>query len=192
MVIQIDMHLHIEGRSPCSVLKLEELYDTLSPHIGGLCITDHWNIKPIKNLYLPERKVFFGVEVSSDLGDILAYGINMIPSKNLTPRQIIDFIHRQGGIAVCAHPFSSRHSAFGDNVYDYNFDAIEINGAIGNQANNMAKEAARSLHLPTIGGSDAHSKEQLNTIATRFNKQINSILDIIREVKNNNCEVVKI
>jgi hypothetical protein len=174
------------------VLQAEELYDNLSPYIGGLCITDHWHIRPIKRLYLPERKLFFGVEVSSDLGDILAYGINMLPSRNLTPRQIIDFIHRQGGIAVCAHPFSNRHSAFGDKLYNYSFDAIEINGAIGNQANKMAKEAARSLNLPIIGGSDAHSKKQLNTIATKFNKEIDSISDIIREIKNKNCKIVKL
>ncbi|TXT58243.1 MAG: hypothetical protein BAJALOKI2v1_410025 [Promethearchaeota archaeon] len=188
----IDMHLHIESRSSCSILKVEELFDNLSPRIEGICITDHEILKPIKKLYIPERRILFGVELRSDLGDILAYGLENLPSKGLNPRQTIKFIHQQNGVAVCAHPFSNRHLAFGEKVYDYNFDAIEINGAIGKQANKRAKEAATIMNLPIIGGSDAHSKEQLNTIATKFQNEITSITEIVHAIKNGECEVIRV
>lgn len=189
----IDMHLHIEGRSHCSVLPLEELYRGLSPKLNGICITDHGIIDQIRHLHLEEFKVFYGVELWSNKGDILAYGIeHILPSKDLRAKDIIGFIHHHGGIAVAAHPFSNRHNAFHDSVYDFEFDAIEINGAIGKKENEMARQAAESLGLPLIGGSDAHSIKQLNTVATEFENEISSIEDIVKSIKNRKCKPIRI
>jgi hypothetical protein len=146
----------------------------------------------IKTVLFEEFNTFFGVEVASTEGDILAYGITMVPSKGLRASQIISSIHRQGGIAVAAHPFSNRHLAFHDTVYNYNFDAIEINGSIGKSNNEKARRAAKSMGLPLIGGSDAHSKDQLNTIATLFRKPINSMGDIVKAIKEKECKAVRV
>lgn len=189
----IDLHLHIEGRSHCSVLPCEDLYRGLSPQLDGICITDHEVIEKIRHLHLQEFKIFYGVELSSDAGDILAYGIkHILPSKNLRAGEIIEFIHQHDGIAVAAHPFSTRHNAFHDSVYNYDFDAIEINGAIGKKANEMARQAAQSMDLPMTGGSDAHSIKQLNTVATKFEDNIESIEGIVKAIKNKKCKPIRI
>ncbi|TFG00747.1 MAG: hypothetical protein EU541_01370 [Promethearchaeota archaeon] len=189
----IDLHIHIEGRSHCSHLSLQELYRGLSPKLDGICITDHEVIDKIRHLHFQEFSVFYGVELWSDKGDILAYGLkNILPSKDLRAKEIIDFIHHHNGIAVAAHPFSSRHNAFHESVYDYSFDAIEINGAIGKNENKLARQAAESLGLPLTGGSDAHSINQLNTVATEFENGINSIEDIVKAIKNKKCKPVRI
>ncbi|MFX1256571.1 MAG: PHP-associated domain-containing protein [Promethearchaeota archaeon] len=188
----IDMHIHLKNRSPCSIMSEHELFDKISPRLNGLCITDHWILKPFNLSYFSDIKVFFGAEITCDMGDLLAYGIKLLPSKNLTAKEMIDFIHKQGGIAVCAHPFSNRHYAFGENVYDFDFDAIEINGAIGKKYNKMAESAAIIMDLPTIGGSDAHSPTQLNTFGTKFESAIHSMLDIISSIKANKCKVVRV
>ena len=186
------MHIHLSGRSSCSILSEQQLYNNLSPRLKGICITDHWVLKPIKHLNFYEFQVFFGVELTSNLGDILTYGLKRLPSKDLTARQMIKFIHEQSAVAVCAHPFSNRHYAFGDKVYDYDFDAIELNGAIGKNANELAKRASKVMNIPTIGGSDSHSKDQLNTMATQFKNPIKSISDIIYAIEKGECKAVHI
>ncbi len=186
------MHIHLKDRSPCSILSIEELYRFLSPRLDGICITDHWVLQEIKGISFEEVKTFFRVELTSREGDILAYNLNMMPSKNLGATQVIDFIHRQGGIAVAAHPFSNRHIAFYDAVFNYNFDAIEINGSIGKSSNEKARRAANKMDIPLIGGSDSHSKTQLNTVATKFKNKIYSLSDIIKEIKDKDCKIIRI
>ena len=186
------MHIHLSGRSQCSILSIDQLFNGISHKIDGICITDHWILKPIKFLTFYELKTFFGVEITSDLGDILAYGIKTVPPKGLKTKETIDYIHKQGGVAVCAHPFSNRHIAFGDKVFDFNFDAIEINGSIGKKYNNLAKRAATIMDLPTTGGSDAHSNSQLNTYCTKFFNPVFSADDIVKAIKTKECKAIRL
>lgn len=186
------MHIHIRERSPCSILSLDELYESISPHLDGICITDHGVLKKITYLPSSSVKTFFGVELSSREGDILAYGLNMVPSKDLDAKKIIRYIHHQRGVAIAAHPFSNRHYAFHDSVFDYEFDALEINGSIPKSSNEKAKMAANEMDIPLIGGSDAHSEHQLNSIATKFDNPINSINDIVRAIKERECSPIRL
>ncbi|MGV9173133.1 MAG: PHP domain-containing protein [Promethearchaeia archaeon] len=188
----IDMHIHLSGRSSCSILSEQQLYNNLSPRLDGICITDHWVLKPLKHMSFYGFQVYFGVELRCNLGDILAYGLKRLPSRDLNAHRMIRFIHEQNAVAVCAHPFSTRHAAFGERVYDFNFDAIELNGAIGKNANQQAMVASKIMAIPTIGGSDSHSKDQLNTIATQFEAPISSLANIKNAIKNGKCKAVHI
>ena len=188
----IDMHIHLKNRSPCSIIGIEQLMASLSQKISGICITDHWKVSPIKNLSNYGFKVFFGMEITSEEGDILAYGIKNVPSRILPAQEVIDIIHKQGGVAVCAHPFSSGHMSFYENFYDFNFDAIEINGAMGKRTKELASKAAKISELPTIGGSDAHSVKQLNSMGTKFSVSIRSVSDIVEAIKTKKCRAIRI
>lgn len=189
----IDMHIHLKYRSKCSNLCAEDLNYRLSRRIVGICITDHWKLDAKKyNPFDDDIKVFYGVEIDCNLGDILAFGIKQLPSKNLSPEHYIEYIHKQGGVAVCAHPFTNRHQGFGEKVYRFNFDAIEINGALDENYHAMAEKAASIMGIPTIGGSDAHSVNQLNTIGTKFDVPITSIKDIVNAIKDKKCRAVRI
>ena len=188
------MHLHLQYRSRCSNLSINDLYNNLSEKFDGICITDHWRLKPIINNPFQDTMVFVGVEITCIMGDVLAYGIQSAPirNKHLNAKKVIDLIHNQGGIAVCAHPYSNRHHGFADYVFDYEFDAIEVNGALDKKYKDMAKNAASIMDIPVIGGSDAHSVRQLNTVGTKFEMPINTIEDIVIAVKKKKCKVVKI
>lgn len=188
----IDMHVHLANRSRCSNLSAESLNDTISKQFDGICLTDHWMLNPKKLYSIRDIKVFHGVEFDCVMGDILAYGINSLPlrKRNMPAAKIINHIHKQGGIAVCAHPFSNRHDGFGKYVYDYNFDALEVNGTILEGLQVKAEKAASEMDIPTIGGSDAHSYRQLNTVGTKFEVSINSIDDIVKAVKNKECKAI--
>ena len=188
------MHIHLKYRSSCSNLSIDDLYNNLSRSFDAVCITDHWKLSPKKYNPFHDVKMFYGAEISCKLGDILAYGIKSVlpKKKNIDAEKVIEFIHKQGGIAVCAHPYTNRHEGFGDYVYEHKFDGIEINGALDEKFHFLAEKAANSMDIPTIGGSDAHSIRQLNTFGTKFEKPINSITDIIKAVKNKDCKAIKI
>ncbi len=189
----IDMHMHLKYRSRCSNLSAEDLNENISSKLDGICLTDHWLLKEKQiNPFHDHIKVFYGVEIDCLLGDILCYGIPSLPlrKRNLTADYIIQFVHDRGGIAVCAHPFSNRHAGFEKYVYDYEFDALEVNGSLDAEHQNKALEAAEKMGIPVIGGSDAHSVRQMNTVATKFDIPIDCIEDIVKAVKNNECSVV--
>jgi len=188
----IDMHIHLKYRSRCSNLSIQDLYNNLSDKFDGVCITDHWKLDSIQNNLFQKKLLLIGVEISCQLGDILAYGMTLgfLPNKHLTAEKVITTIHRQGGVAVCAHPFTDRHQGFENYVFDYDFDAIEINGALSEEFHKKAEFVAYEMDIPLIGGSDAHSITQLNTVGTKFDVPITSIKDIIKAIKNKECSPI--
>lgn len=190
----VDMHVHLKYRSRCSNLSVEDLEDTISPKIDAVCLTDHWLLKPKKVNPFNGIKVFYGVEIDCNYGDILAYGLKSLPLKknNISARYVIDYIHDREGVAACAHPYTNRHQGFGDNVFDFEFDAIELNGSLDIRFHHQAKKAAEEMDIPIIGGSDAHSVRQMNTTATKFEQKIKSMEDIVKAIKNKECEAVYI
>ncbi len=189
----MDLHLHLKLRSRCSNLSAEDLSTHLSDQFGGICITDHEKMYPKKAFSIPNVQIYYGVELSCKLGDVLAYGIKLMPPSYLIdPDRIIDTIHRQDGLAVCAHPYTNRHEGFGDYVYNFKFDAIEINGSLKEEYHKMAEKAANELNIPLIGGSDAHSVTQLNTIGTEFECDIHSMDDIVNAIRNWKCRPIAI
>jgi len=187
----IDMHVHLSSRSPCSNLSSTQLFNSLSHKIDGICITDHGILSPIRNFHGEGLLIFYGVEITCFEGDLLAYGIKFLPQSKKADH-VINHIHENGGIAICAHPYSARHNAFEDDVFNHDFDAIELNGGIKKHENELARKAAKIMDLPLIGGSDAHFPHQLNTYATFFDKKILGLGDLVREIKAKRCRPVRI
>jgi len=52
------------------------------------------------------------------------------------------------------------------------------------------RRTANKMVIPLISGSDAHSKTQLNTVATKFKETFHSISDVVKAIKNENCKVI--
>jgi predicted metal-dependent phosphoesterase TrpH len=191
----IDMHIHLINRSRCSKLAPEQIQHSISNRIDGICITDHFIVAPLRSLNSFGIEVAFGSEISSVSGHILAYGITSVPSKHLNTKEVIKFIHNQGGVAVAAHLYSPNHvtqESMKDDVFNYEFDAIEINGSVAKKYNKLARIAAQIMDIPTIGGSDAHSVNQLNTFGTLFKNPIKNIHDIVKGIKTKQCRAMRI
>lgn len=191
--IIIDMHTHTKRYSICSKITLEQILNNLSSKVDGIVITDHQTLYsgPLKGLRSKYgKKIFTATEITSLEGDILAYGIDDIPNKDLPAEKVIENIHKQKGIAIAAHPF--RKYGLGDFIFDLDIDGIEVNGLANSKENEQAKKAASILELPLIGGSDVHQLYQLNTFATKFWEPIASIDDIIRQIKEKKCKPIQL
>ncbi len=190
----VDMHIHT-NYSMDSVFTLEETLIELEGVVDALTITDHntmgnYSEEILKGLESKYQLNIFSscVEISTAQGDILAYGISAVPSLNLRPDEIIEIIHSEKGLAVAAHPFDLL--GLGDLIFELDLDAIEINGLRSKQLNDLAREAAESMDLPMIGGSDSHNRFHVGTCVTEFPERIVSLKELIEYIKKGKCKPV--
>ncbi|HDH41206.1 MAG TPA: PHP domain-containing protein [Candidatus Altiarchaeales archaeon] len=159
--------------------------------LDGIAITDHNVIDgAIKALRYNSEDftVIPGIEVSSKEGHILGLGITELIERAIPAEEVVERIHELGGIAIAAHPYDRFRSGVGDLIYKIDFDAIEvINGRTILTTRDMRK-IAKNIKLPKVGGSDAHSLDELGSVSIVVdNDPIESILkgnvEIVADVK---------
>ena len=196
--MRIDLHCHSKYSSD-NFLELHELIEqAVKMDLEGVCITEHYSMLPLwplEKIKIPEGfYVFRGVEISTDRGHLLAYGLEddswntWSSDTHLNAFRVIENVHRLGGICVPAHPFRGGDS-FGQHIFDMDgFDAIEThNGLNSEEMNNKAMHVAKLRNLSSVGGSDCHSKEQVGRAFTEFKHPIHTIGELIEEIKKGNC-----
>lgn len=156
-------------------------------NLDGISITDHDTMKGYLKARALAKKFDIilvpGVEITSRLGDILAFGIEEIPKGE--PIEIIDKIRSSGGIIVAAHPFGGyeEECLIDMKSIKNRLDAIEVfNANTPLDRNKMAMELAEKMSLPGIAGSDSHF---LKTIGSAFTISEEDILTAIRKGKIN-------
>lgn len=186
----IDPHVHVF--SPDATLSLKQLLrEAELKEIDVVIVTDHDMFSRVGNPNRNSVRIFAGMEISSNEGHVLAYGITeAIPP--LTIEEVLDRVHGQGGIAVAAHPY--RHFekeglepspySMKDKLFELDFDGIEsINGFNNTKENRRSKKAAELLQVAKMGGSDAHSSGEVGKAYTVTRSDINSIEDFITAVR---------
>jgi len=197
--MRIDLHCHSKY-SRDNYLEPEELIEqAIKMKLEGVCLTEHHSMIPswpLETIRIPEGfHVFRGVEVSTDRGHLLVYGLiddswNIWSNHtDLNALQVIQNVHYLGGICVPAHPFRGWDS-FGKDVFRIDgFDAIEThNGRNLGNMNQKAIHAARQRNLSSVGGSDCHKKEEVGRAFTEFKNSVHTIGELIEEIKKGNCK----
>lgn len=196
--MRIDLHCHSKY-SHDNYLEPEELIEqAIKMNLDGVCFTEHHSLTaslPVEKIQIPEEfYIFRGLEISTDGGHLLVYGLRddswNIWSRNsyLDVSRVLENVHGLGGICVPAHPFRGWDS-FGEDVLRIEgFDAIEThNGLSFEDENRKAIRATRIKNLPSIGGSDCHNKEQVGRAFTEFKNPVHTIDELIEEIKKCNC-----
>jgi len=161
--MKIDMHCH----SRCSYYGNPDPFDVLNSAkkkgLDGIAITEHNNIDSWADYRVASQKtgmkLIFGQEIKTKQGDVLAYFITSPLQKGKNAETTIEEIHKQGGLAVIAHPFHP-FEGFKGNLQEYVeiIDGIEVFNARCPfaTANKKALEFAKKNNLAEIAGSDAH------------------------------------
>lgn len=153
--------------------------------LEGVAVTDHNSIKgglaTAKLNKDGDFEVIVGAEIKTDCGEVLGYYLNEdINSRNFF--EVIDEIHRQGGLAVVAHPF-----AFGitRKRFKLNFKKIKnkIDGIEGfngrcffNYKNRLSQDVAKRYDIAVTGGSDAHFWFEVGSSFTVFDGDLRKAL----------------
>ena len=156
--------------------------------------------QPVQGIKVPAGfYVFRGLEISTDRGHLLVYGLKddswNIWSRNnyLDVFKVLEKVHDLGGICVPAHPFREWDS-FGEDVMKYDtFDALETHNGLNRESENQrAIQVARKKNLPSIGGSDCHNKEQVGAAFTVFENSVHTMDELVQEIKKENCRGLKL
>ncbi len=142
-------------------------------------------------------KIMAGVEAETRWGHILVYcaDLNWLRAVNfeqkLDPVELAREVELHGGITVPAHPFRGMIS-LGDHIQELpHLCALEvINGGNLPEENLWALNLAQKLGLSKVGGSDAHFLDELGLGATEFEAEINTLEELVREIKSGRVRAV--
>jgi len=180
--------LHIHTAIGDGMAEVQELLDYVEEKtdLDVIAVTDHDNIRgahAARELRAKGRysfEVVAGVEVTAVEGHLLALYVEEPPPALRPVVEVLEAVHRQGGLCVIPHPLAWLTRSLGqrtierimttggDGVY---FDGIEIgNGTFA--ARMTVKKAVRlnqeRYHLAETGGSDAHFLAAVGSAYTLF------------------------
>ncbi len=168
--------------------------------LDAVCITEHFSYDasaPVEKVGREEGVlVLRGVEISTDQGHLLAYGVeddswNIWGRNNYLPlREVIVRINDLGGICVPAHPY--REIGLASLLHGLlelaGIVAVEThNGGNRDMDNDLALQAAQAMSLPTLGGSDCHKVGAVGRCATEFLTPIRDMASFIAAVRAGAC-----
>ena len=196
----IDLHTHEKLFSPCSCMSLEEAVAAARARgLDGICITSHdsMEIKSAAACFLRECDfpVFVGVEVRTQEGDIVAFGLETLPQKGPTAQEFVDFVNAQNGFCFAAHPYRSYGSSpcLGDEIFALRgLHGVEVINGMNNKIDNhKALLACERLGLIPVGGSDAHDPEGVGSSATLLPMSVTTVRELVEILKSGKCRAVK-
>ena len=200
----IDIHTHTYPTSDDSSLTPEHLIDRAkSLGLDGVCITDHdgfWSPQEIAKLSQDHNfLVLPGCEVTTEEGHLLVYGLEKYIFGMHRATFVRDLVDKAGGAIVVAHPYrrtyreqtASTPAAYEEmldracrNTVFPLVDAVEVlNGRGSTEENAFSQEIADRFDMRGTGASDAHRLEDLGSFATEFQRPIECLDDLIRELR---------
>lgn len=208
------MHVHTTELSPCSKLTPEEaIHEAKRKGLDGICFTEHdaiWDREKID--FFREKYqflVFRGIEITTNYGHILVYGLSDWDKNGYVQRGFAPYfsftelkrvVERHGAFMVVTHPF--REPGYIQGGYGacqltigledvlhrpifHMVDAIEgFNGQSCPEENNVSLGVAKALNLPTLGGSDAHSRREVGRGLTVFTQRFSQEAELLWMLKN--------
>jgi predicted metal-dependent phosphoesterase TrpH len=177
-----DLHMHTTASD--GQASVEEMLEHITERgdLDVIAITDHdcldASLWAHYHQYRYPFEIIPGVEVTTSQGHVLALWVTEPIPKGLPLRATADAIHKQGGVAVIAHPMEPtiaphmcwRYLSHPEVLIQMGIDAIEIfnAGAITPGNNWFAQRVFGKLGLPVLGNSDAHLPESIASAVTRF------------------------
>jgi predicted metal-dependent phosphoesterase TrpH len=177
-----DLHIHTTASDGFATI--QEVLDHLAKLkvFNVIAITDHDVLDASLWAYSQRSHYAFeiipGVEVSSADGHVLGLWVTQPIPMGMSLAETVAAIHEQQGIAILAHPFEitvcshtfRRYLSQPEVVREAGVDAIEVHnaGTLTPGSNALARWLARTLDLPVVGGSDAHSLKAIGRGRTRY------------------------
>jgi len=185
--VLIDLHCHTRPLSTCSALDADELVRIAAERgLDGVCLTEHdrhWAAGDVAALRARARiAVFSAVELTTDLGHVLAFGLEPGDCSAFAS-EVFVAAERRGGLLFLAHPARDGLLRVTRETVEYFASVEAANGSDTRLQNLAAAGLAKGFRLPGIGGSDAHTAEEVGRAATRFRSRVRTdaeLLDALR------------
>lgn len=189
----VDLHCHSLPRSRCSALQPEELLEAARARgLDGVCLTEHdafWPASEIARLRCETGfLVLSAVELTTDMGHVLAFGIPEGSASFAFAREAFAAAQAAGGLLFLAHPARDGLLRVSRETVEY-FESVEaLNGSDSRLQNVAASGLARGFRLPGIGGSDAHTRDEIGRVATRFEANVRDEASLLEALRSGRYE----
>lgn len=202
----IDLHCHTT-RSMDSFLTPEEaVQGARACGLDALCFTEHdkeWGDEEARRFGRDhEFIVLRGVEVSTEIGHVLAFGLRRFDLGMRNFADLADEASESNGALILAHPYRRFYGmrvppepSEDDLVLAMqrrgwpSLDAIEAWNAETRRAENLLAQAvAERLMLPTTGGSDAHRQSDVARCYTRIDGAVADERDLVAAIHERRVE----
>ncbi|MFC1920994.1 PHP domain-containing protein [Chloroflexota bacterium] len=204
----IDLHVHTLPLSRDSFLEFPGVIEHAKQSgLDGICVTEHeqfWNKEELARL--SEEHDFLllpGIELWSDDNHFLVFGLEERKERMWMAYKLREVVDEAGAVMILAHPARWQYAEVNDmdealerycrqSFLKY-VDIIEVlNGRLSDAVNEFQIELSRRMGFKGTGGSDAHSLSDIPSAATRFEKNISNLEDLITELKAGRFEAVNI
>jgi len=194
--LKVDLHIHTNVSSPCSFIDPESMIRrAIAVGLDGVCVTEHEEIRGAEVArelgagY--DINVFRGIEIYTEFGDMLVYGLYRDAPGWKTPfADLVEMCEEVGAAIVIAHPcripgeLEQIHGEEKVREMLKHVTAVEThNGGSTPRGNAASLELASRYGLPGTGGSDSHHEFQVGRCFTFFNDDITTDDQLIAALK---------
>ena len=195
----IDLHTHTHPSSDDSLLSPTELVlKAKAAGLDGVCFTEHdwfWSKEAVDHLSKElDFLILPGVEMNTEDGHVLVFGTTDFIFGMHHTDFLRDYVLRNGGFMILSHPF--RHRFYSDDDIEQKVeevyrrpifqrvDTIEVlNGRGKEKQNQFSVALGKKLGMKGVAGSDAHYPYDVGTAATKFQRNIRNVEELIQELK---------
>jgi hypothetical protein len=210
----MDVHVHTNPASSDSMLQPDELVElAVDNGLTAISMSEHdFTLESHKQedfrAQYPDLFINFGMEVSTDLGHMLAFGFPGYLPGIRRLEKLREEADKVGGFIIVAHPFrrlfdpvtamrtgekfelTPTEAAEQMEVFKLVHGIEVANGANTPQENYFALEVAQILGIAATGGSDAHSTSGIGTFATAFENEVSSTGELLEELHAGRFEAI--
>ncbi|MER3419264.1 MAG: hypothetical protein C4290_01510 [Chloroflexota bacterium] len=199
----IDLHAHTWPRSHDSVLNPDDLVmRAKQAGLDAIVFTEHdtlWDETAIRALCEKhEFLVLAGVEISTDEGHMLVFGIDKYVFGMHRSAELARYVEAVDGAMVAAHPYRRQMPwyirneeeyeqalarAAANPAYRFCHALEELNGRGSDRENAFSKHLCERMGMPGTAGTDSHAIQDIGRCATYFEREIRDVRDLIRELQ---------
>ena len=201
----VDLHAHSAPRSSCSRATLQDLVDAARARgVDALCLTEHDVMWAPEDLDAASREVgmplFSGVELSTDVGHVLAYGPLARPLwSKYRFEQLLEEAERGALALVLPHPVRreagerAKRAGRGEPPPEevgarMSWQHVHAVEAASTQTTadeqRLTASALAAVPRPAVAGSDAHGPGRAGAHATELDVAVRTVEDLVTELRN--------
>lgn len=190
------MHCHTSKHSTCSIVDPVTLVNLVKKRgLNGIVLTEHHYLWQRDEIAWLKKKsgieknftILSGQEVGTDKGHVLVYGADRTIDEIFTVSELRAAFPEAA--LVWAHPFRWHGCPQDEELTSSLFDGIEVlNSNQSTSENSVSFDTWKRLSFNALGGSDTHDKDQAAIFPTFFEKEIKTIDDLVREIKERRCK----
>ena len=200
--MKIDLHVHTNSFDSVGMSPSRLIDRAHKRKIDGFAATNHNSVEAAEECVAYGLKVGFpvfrGVEISTDRGHLLVYGLEddrwepVVISGLPSAAEVLERLDRNRVAVFLAHPFFdsfhvTREALTSFLVY---VDGVESINGTKHLVNRIYQEKMGDVDVRCIGGSDAHEPATLGDAYTEFTTSVASDADLVRELRHGTIKPV--